>query len=47
MRMFARFASTIDPSDLLLHQMLFKYEVVEYFGMEYKEGLWKMSDRVS
>ena len=46
MRMFARFVTTIDPSDLLLHQMLFKYEVAEYFGMEYKEGLWKMSGHV-
>jgi superfamily II DNA or RNA helicase/phage repressor protein C with HTH and peptisase S24 domain len=46
MRTFARFKKIIDPADMLLHQQIAKKEVAGWFGMEYQEGLWKMSGHV-
>jgi superfamily II DNA or RNA helicase/SOS-response transcriptional repressor LexA len=46
MRTFARFLSIVDPADMLLHQRIYKQDVAEAFGMEYKEGLWKLSGHV-
>jgi superfamily II DNA or RNA helicase/SOS-response transcriptional repressor LexA len=46
MNTFARFKQVIDVVDILLHRESYKYEVAELFGMEYKEGLWKMSGHI-
>lgn len=46
MRTFARFINVIDSADMLLHQQVAKREVAAWFGMEYQDGLWKMSGHV-
>jgi len=46
MSTFARLKQVITPADIHLHREFYKYEVAESFGMEYKEGLWKMSGHV-
>jgi len=46
MRTFARLKSVIDASDIFLHREFYKHEVAALFGMEYQEGLWKMSGHV-
>lgn len=46
MRAFAQLNRVVDKSDLLLHQQFYKHEVAQLFGMEYKEGLWKMPGHV-
>jgi superfamily II DNA or RNA helicase/HKD family nuclease len=46
MNTFARLKSVVDVADILLHRQFFKHEVAELFGLEYKEGLWKMPGHV-
>jgi SOS-response transcriptional repressor LexA len=46
MNTFARLRQVIDVADILLHKEFYKYEVADLFGLEYKEGLWKMPGHV-
>ena len=46
MNTFARLRQVIDVADILLHKEFYKHQVAELFGLEYKEGLWKMSGHV-
>lgn len=46
MRTFARFKTVIDPADMMMHQTFSKREAAEAFGLEYIEGIWKMSGHV-
>lgn len=46
MRTFARFKTVIDPADMMLHQTFSKQQAAESFGLEYIEGIWKMSGHV-
>ena len=46
MNTFARFKQVLDVTDLYLHHELYKHEVANVFGLEYKEGVWKMPGHV-
>jgi superfamily II DNA or RNA helicase/SOS-response transcriptional repressor LexA len=46
MKTFARLKDVLDVTDVLLHKEFFKHDVAELFGMDYQEGLWKMSGHV-
>jgi len=46
MKPFARLRDVIDVDDILLHQEFYKKDVAGFFGLEYKEGLWKMPGHV-
>ncbi len=46
MKTFARFKQLIDVTDLYLHHELYKQDVAGVFGLEYREGVWKMSGHV-
>jgi len=46
MNTFARFKQVLDVTDLYLHHEMYKQEVAEIFGLEYKEGVWKMPGHV-
>jgi len=43
---FARLKQVLDVTDLYLHHELYKHEVANIFGLEYKEGVWKMPGHV-
>lgn len=46
MNTFARFKQVLDVTDLYLHHEMYKQDVAEIFGLEYKEGVWKMPGHV-
>jgi len=46
MTIFARLLRVIEPSDMMLHQNVFKQDASKLFGIEYKEGVWKMPGHV-
>ena len=46
MNTFARFKQVLDVTDLYLYHELYKQEVPNVFGLEYKEGVWKMPGHV-
>jgi len=47
MATFARLKSVVDVEDLFLHEEFYKPDVPDLFGLEYLEGLWKMSGHVT
>jgi len=46
MNTFARLKKVLDVTDLYLHIELYKNEVAGVFGLEYREGVWKMPGHV-
>jgi superfamily II DNA or RNA helicase/SOS-response transcriptional repressor LexA len=46
MNTFARFKQVLDVTDIYLHHEIYKQDVSEIFGLEYKEGVWKMPGHV-
>ncbi len=46
MDVFAQFKAVITSSDVLLHQKVYKQDASKWFGIDYKEGVWKMPGHV-
>jgi len=46
MNVFAQLKTVITPSDMLLHQKVFKQDASKWFGIAYREGVWKMAGHV-
>lgn len=46
MNTFARFKQVLDVTDIYLHHEFYKQEVAGIFGLEYREGVWKMQGHV-